>query len=177
MGGEVLLQAVGYVPFLARCFRPEAHARVSMIVVQVLPVRTQHTGTQITAPLSSGAVQAAGKRHARQYHAPGLLLGAVMQKVRPGRGHLEQRWKGQAGGTAHTPSTRRSQRFAEPGQSREGLWWGRGDLFWHSTCCSVLPALQTGPQGGCTCNTWLCWCELKAQGAQGGGDGEGCLAQ
>ena len=177
MEGVVPLQAVGYVPFLARCFRPEAHARESMIVVQVLPVSTQHTGTQITAPLSSGAVQAAGKRHARQYHAPGLLLGAVIQKVRPGRGHLEQRWRGKAGGTTHTPSTRRTQRFSEPGQSGEGLRWGRGDLFWHSTCCSVLPALRRGSQGGCKCRTWLYWCELKAQGAQGGGDGEGCLVQ
>lgn len=91
MGGAVPLQAAGYVTFLARCFRPEAHARESMKVVQVLPVRAQHTGTQITAPLSSGAIQAAGKRHARQNHAPELPLRAVMQKVRPRRGCLEQR--------------------------------------------------------------------------------------
>lgn len=43
-----------------------------MKVVQVLRVRAQDTGTQITAPLSSGGVKTAGKKHARQYHAAGL---------------------------------------------------------------------------------------------------------
>lgn len=95
-----------------------------MKVVQVPPVRTQHTGTQITAPLSSGAVQAAGKRHARQYHAPGLPPRAVMQKVRPGKGDLEQRQEGASRRAAHASSIRRMQRFTEPGRCGEGLWWG-----------------------------------------------------
>ena len=90
------LQAAGYVPSLPRCFSPEADARECMKVVEVLGVCAQHTGTQITAPLSSEAVQAAGKRHARQYHASGLPPRAVMQKAGPGRGHLEQRREGQA---------------------------------------------------------------------------------
>lgn len=89
----VSLQAAGYIPFLARCVSPEADARERMKVVQVLRVCAQHTGTQITAPLSSGDVQAAGKRHARQYHAQG----SVMRKVRSGREHFEPGQEGQAG--------------------------------------------------------------------------------
>lgn len=58
----------------------------------------QHTVTQITALLSFGAVEAAGNRHARQYHALGLPPRAVMQKVRPGKSHLEPvRWGRQEG--------------------------------------------------------------------------------
>ena len=96
-----LLQAAGYVPFLARCFSPEADARECMKVVQVLRVCAQHTGTQITAPLSSEAVQAAGKRHARQYHAPGPPLRAVMQKVRRGRGTWSRGRRGRQEGSSH----------------------------------------------------------------------------
>ena len=65
--------------------------------------------TQITALLSSGAIQAAGKRQATQYHGIGLPQKTVMQKVRPGRGHLEQRWEGAGRRQTHTPSTRRTQ--------------------------------------------------------------------
>lgn len=100
LGIVVPLQAVGYIPFLARCFSPKTNARECMEVIQVFPLCAQHTGTQSTALLSSGDVQAVGKRHARQYHAEG----AVMQKVRPRRGHSESGQERQAGRWLTHPS-------------------------------------------------------------------------
>lgn len=47
-----------------------------------------------------------------------------MQKVRPGKGDLEQRQEGASRRAAHASSIRRMQRFTEPGRCGEGLWWG-----------------------------------------------------
>lgn len=70
----VSLQAAGCDPSLARGSDPNCGLRERVKLVEVLCVCAQHTGTQITAPLSSEAVQAAGKRHARWSHVPGLPL-------------------------------------------------------------------------------------------------------
>lgn len=66
----VSLQVAGHIPFLSRCSNPNCSLGERVKLVEVLRVCAQHASTQITAPLRSGAVQAAGKRHARQYHAP-----------------------------------------------------------------------------------------------------------
>lgn len=71
MGMMVCLQVLGHIPFLARCSNPNCSLGEGVKLVEVLCVCAQHAGTQIATPLRSGAVQAAGKRHARQYHAPG----------------------------------------------------------------------------------------------------------
>ena len=128
----------------------------------------QHTSTQITAPPSSGAAQAARKRHVKQYHALGWPLGAFMQ-VRPGKSHLESLRVGARGAgrrTAHTFSIR-TQTVAEPGPCGEGLQWERGDHFWPSSCCSGLHALQRGSQGRCRCKLCLCLGSARARAGAG----------
>lgn len=75
-----------------------------MKLVEVLCVRAQHAGTQIPTPLRSGAVQAAGKRHARQCHAPGLVKPVTELEV--GRGVV-------GGWFTHTVL------------GKPGVWWAR----------------------------------------------------
>ena len=53
MRAVVSLQAPGQDPFLARCSDPNCSLRERVKLVEVLCVCAQHTGTQITAPLSS----------------------------------------------------------------------------------------------------------------------------
>lgn len=107
-----------------------------MKLVEVLCVRAQHAGTQIPTPLRSGAVQAAGKRHARQCHAPGLVKPVTELEV--GRGVV--------GGW-----------FTYTVLGKPGVWWARkggraeekGDFFWHSLCSSIFRAWKGVSQGGC----------------------------
>lgn len=65
------LRVLGHAPFLARCFNPNCSLGEGVKLVEVLCVRAQHAGTQIPTPFRSGAVQTAGKRHARECQAPG----------------------------------------------------------------------------------------------------------
>lgn len=76
-----------------------------MKLVEVLCVGAQHAGTQITTSLRSGAVQAAGKRHARQCHAQDLPPWAVSRL--DWAGTLWVREEAQAGRhLTHSPSGR-----------------------------------------------------------------------
>lgn len=65
MRATVSLQVAGHIPFLSRCSNPNCSLGERVKLVEVLRVCAQHASTQITAPLRSGAVQAAGKTHAR----------------------------------------------------------------------------------------------------------------
>lgn len=77
MGVMVYLQVLGHIPFLARCSNPNCSLGEGVKLAEVLCVCAQHAGTQIPTPLRSGAVQAVGKRHARQYVHQGLTLCAA----------------------------------------------------------------------------------------------------
>lgn len=108
-----------------------------MKLVEVLCVRAQHAGTQIPTPLRSGALQAAGKRHARQCHAPGLVKPVTELEV--GRGVVggwftHQYWESlECGGPEKCG-----------GRAEE-----KGDFFWHSLCSLIFHAWKGVSQGGC----------------------------
>lgn len=73
----VCLQVLGHIPFLSRCSNPNCSLREGVKLVEFLCVCAQHAGTQIPTPLRSGAVQAAGKRHAGSAMHQGLTLWVV----------------------------------------------------------------------------------------------------
>lgn len=104
----VSLQADGHDPFLARRSDPNCSLWERVKLVEVLCVCAQHTGTQITAPLSSGAIQAAEKRHARQHHALGQPRVQSCRRLDQG-GALGAEVGGASRRAVHTASIRRTQ--------------------------------------------------------------------
>lgn len=84
-----------------------------------------------------------------------------MQKVRPGEGALGAEVGGGRQEQAHTSTGRNSGSLVGRACGGEGVTFSGIPMLLQS----FLLCRQV-PQGGCTCNAWLCWCELKAQGAQ-----------